>query len=127
MPLPDPYLNESAVQVNADLVREYLATTAQIERLQAYADDLKASLIKQIGDANAGMVGDKKIITHRPENRYATTRLMKERGDLAQHFMREVRKEEFDLEAFKLRHPDVAEEYRVRSFRLVLGKDAASE
>jgi hypothetical protein len=116
-------LNEPAVQVNADLVREWMATLAQIERLQAYADDLKASLIKQIGDANAGMIGDRKVITHRPENRYATARLMKERGDLAQHFIREVTKEEFDLEAFKARHPDVADEYRVRSFRLVMGKD----
>lgn len=124
MPLPDEYADEPAVQVAADLYEEWVEMTKRIAKLQAYADDLKAALIKQIGDAHAGMVGNRKVLTHRPENRYATARLMKERHDLTQHFMRTVQKEEFDLEAFKVRHPEEAEQYRIRSFRLLPGGDA---
>ena len=122
MPLPDKYEEEPAVQVSAEMFEEWTEVTARIVKLQAYADDLKAALIKQVGDAHAGKVGDKKVVTHRPENRWATARIIKERGDLAQHFMRQVTKEEFDLEAFRARHPEVAEEYRIRSFRLVPGE-----
>ena len=124
MPLPDEYENEPAVQVSAEMYEEWKDVVVRISKLQAYADDLKAALIKQIGAAHAGMVGNRKVLTHRPENRYATARLIKERHDLAQHFMRQVTREEFDLAAFKARHPDEAEEYRIRSFRLVPSGDA---
>lgn len=123
MAVHDPYADEEAVQINPELYEEWKKYEDYAAQYAKMAEMLKRELIKQLGNATAGMVGSAKVVTHRPTKRYATSRLQSERADLAQHFIRMVAKEEFDFTAFQARHPDVAEEYRVRSFRLVSGGD----
>jgi len=123
MPLPDPYAEEPAVQVNEDLYRHWRELELFALQYAKAAEAAKALLIQQMADAHAGLIGDVKVVTNRPTKRYATARIMTEREDLAQHFMREVSRKELDLEAFRIRHPEIAEKYRVRSFRVVGGSD----
>ena len=123
MPLPDPYTDEPAVQVNEDLYRHWRELESFALQYAKAAEAAKALIIQQMGDAHAGLIGEDKVVTNRPTKRYATARIMSEREDLAQHFMHEVTNKVLDLEAFRIRHPEIAEKYRVRSFRVVGGGD----
>lgn len=123
MPLPDPYADEPAVQVNVDLYRHWRELEQFALQYAKAAEAAKALLIQQMGDAHAGLIEDRKVVTNRPTKRYATARIMTEREDLAQHFMHEVTNKVLDMEAFRIRHPEIAENYRVRSFRVVAGDD----
>ena len=119
MPLPDPHIHEPAVQLDPDKVKAWLEARTNADLWQEIADKIKAELVADIGDRFAGMVGDDKVITYRPSNKYAESRIQREHPDLAQHFMREKVQRVFDMEAFRYRHPEIAEQYRVRQFRAV--------
>ena len=117
MPLPDPHAEEMSVQVDVATAIKWRTVEDEIARLRKVADALKKQLIDQIGDAYAGMIGDDKVITYRPTDRYAVKRMEDENRSLAQHFHREVTEVQFDDSAFIRAYPEIAEKYRVRSFR----------
>lgn len=121
MPLPDKYENEPSVQLDQETYTQWVQAQAAADAWQKLADGYKKALIAALGDADAGMVGDLKVVTYRPESRYATSRLVSENPELAQHYMRTMVKEEFSMDEFRAQHPDIAERYRVRSFRAVTG------
>lgn len=117
MALPDKYENEETVEIPADLYASLLEAAAHADGWAKIRDGYKKRLQMLIGKANAGSVDGVKVITYRPSNKWAEARIIKDHPDLAEHFMREVRREVFDIEAFRLRHPEIAEAYRVRQFR----------
>lgn len=119
MPLPSPHVNEEAVQLDPGLVIQWRELEEKAAAYKKAAETVKAQIMEKLGNATAGKVGDDKVITYRFSDAWATSRLVKENPDLAQHFFREVQKEIFDLEAFKLRHPAIAEQYRIRAFKAV--------
>lgn len=119
MPLPDRYKDEPVVQLDPELVTNWREARANAEAWQVIADNLKDQLVKEIGDAHAGQVGEDKVITYRPSERYAEARIQREHADLVQHFMRTKTQQIFDIDAFRKRHPEIAEQYHVRQFRLV--------
>src|SRR5262245_45655238 len=118
----DPHKDEPTVQVDEGLVRQWYEAESNASRWKSHAAKLRGLIEEQIGDAFAGMVGNDKVITFRPTARYAEAALIKAYPDLTQHFMRPVTNEVFDLEAFQIRHPEIAEQFRVRSFRAVSGE-----
>lgn len=117
MALPDPYANEPTAQLNPDKWRLYLEAVSHTEGWQKEAERLQAELLAELGDAHAGTVEGEKVVTNRPTKRYAEARIIKDYPDLTQHYIRLKETKVFDLEAFKLTHPEIADKYQVRSFR----------
>jgi hypothetical protein len=113
----DPHQAEQTVELDPLLWTLYQQAQINADGWQLEADKLKAKVIAQIGDAYAATVDGIKVAYYRPTAKYAESRLVADNPDLVQHFMKWQRKEIFDLEAFMAQHPDVAERYRVRSFR----------
>lgn len=118
MPLPDPYADEATVQVTPSLYLSWRNAQDAADAAQKLADVYKEQLMKEVGDSHAGMVGDQKVVSYRPTTRYAESRLCKENPELTQHFYHEETREVFSMDDFRRRHPDVAEKYRVRQFRM---------
>lgn len=116
MALPDPYANEPVAELDPDLVRAYqeakLAVKMWTEELERLKEKLKASL----GDAHAGLVGDKKLIAYRPQDKFATSRLVRDYPDLAENFYAMQVERVLQLDEFRRQHPDIVEQYRVRAF-----------
>ena len=117
MALPDRYEDEDAVEIAEDLYNNLRAATAHANGWAKIRDGYKEAIQALVGKAHAATVNGVKVVTYRPSNKWAEARIIKDHPDLAEHFMREVRREVFDMEAFKLRHPEIAEQYRVRQFR----------
>ena len=117
MPIPDPHAEEPTVEVDPD----YYKNWREAQQAEALWHDevlrLRAILEKQIGDAYAGTINGDKVITYRPERRYATRSIQRDHPDLTQHFMKRVVVEEFQTDDFIHAHPEIAEKYRIRSFR----------
>ncbi len=116
MPLPDPYENESTVELDPDKVKLLNEAKAAILGWTKHYNRLKLELMASIGDAHAGTVNGDKVIYYRPKDQYAITRLEADYPDLVEHFRVMQVKEVLDVEAFKAQHPDIFEKYRVRAF-----------
>lgn len=117
MALPDKYANEDVVEIPAEMWEGLRQASKHAEGWAKVRDGYKTTIQALLGKASAAMVDGVKVITYRPSNKWAEARIIKDHPDLAEHFMREVTREVFDLEAFRLRHPEIAEQYRVRQFR----------
>lgn len=115
----DPYADEPTAPLDPvqwALYQELLKAMAVAEtRLK----DLRASFEEQIGEAHAGTVDGKKVVTNRPKNGYNTTLLKKEYGDIAQHFMRDETKPVLDMATFARAYPEIAQKFQTREFRIV--------
>src|SRR5262245_12596344 len=107
MPLPDPYANEPAVDLDKDKVTLWLNAQDAAKQWQAHADARKEELMKSMGAAHAGLVDGKKLITYRPSDRWATTRIVDDYPDLAKHYMVERTVSQLDVDAMRIQHPDI--------------------
>lgn len=113
----DPYADEPTADVDPELSRLHREACGAAAVWGKEAERLKKLIDDQIGDAHAGLVDGRKLYTHRPEERWAVAALVKDNPELTQHYYSTVEKEEFDFESFRRIHPEIAEKYRVRSFR----------
>lgn len=116
MPLPDPHAKEPTVELEKELWQSYENALVALNKWTQYANDLKARLLKELGDAYAGTVDGKKVVAHRPKDQYAVSRLRQDYPDLTEHFMRWKTEQVFDTEAFSVAHPEILEQYKVRAF-----------
>lgn len=116
MPLPDPHADEPTVEIDRDKFKLWQEARAAVEAWQAEADRLRKEIEEQGGGAYALTVDGQKVITNRPKEQYAESRLIKDYPDLTAHFMKARVRYELDMDDFRQHHPDVAEQYRVRSF-----------
>lgn len=114
----DPNRDEETTELNPSLWKLYLAARTNAEGWTAEADRLKLQVMEQMAGASAATVDGAKVAYHRPTSRYAEARLIKDHPALTAHFMRKRSQEFFDLEAFLAQHGEIAEQYRVRSFRV---------
>jgi len=117
----DPYKNESTVQIPPDLWQKYEQACEAEAGWTNHVKYLREQIEKLIGDAHAGMVGDRKVVTYRPINTYSIAGILRDYPEMAAHFEREETKTVFDLNAFKAQHENIAEQYRSRQFRVVSG------
>jgi hypothetical protein len=118
MPI-DPHATETTKEIPGDLWRQYEETRANVEGWKRHLDFLQEQIQAYIGDAHAGTVGGRKVVTYRPTATYAVTALRKAYPELAQHFEVEKLVTQFDLDAFLHQHNEIAERFRSRSFRVV--------
>jgi len=117
----DPYASEPAVQIPPDLWTQYQQAVENAEGWNRHVKFLREQIEKLIGDAHAGKVGDRKVVTYRPIDTWSVTGLKRDYPEMVQHFEHEVARTEFDLKSFAAQHPDIAEQYRSRQFRAVVG------
>lgn len=117
MPLPDPYANEPAIDLDETKVQLWLNAQDAADRWQEHADALKKELMESMGNAHAGLVNGKKVITYRPSEKWATSRLIKDYPDVTRHYMVDRTRSELDINAMLNQHPDIVNQYQVRQFR----------
>ncbi len=118
MPLPDPYADEPAVELDPEIYKLWLQARSNADGWAKEAERLRKRLTDQIGDAQAGTIDGEKVIYYRYADAWATARLLKDNPDLAQHYFTVREVSEFDLEHFRRVHPEIADKYRTRSFRV---------
>lgn len=116
MPLPDPHADEPAIEIPEELWRKREVCLEEAARWQRLADEATTQIKEIMGNATAALVAGMKVATYRPSRRYAIATLIRQNQELTEHYMKDVLKREFDLEAFIKVFPDIAEKYRVRSF-----------
>ena len=113
----DPYLNEKTADLNPDTHALYLEARANADAWASEAERLKKDLLEQLGDADAGLVHGRKVVTHRPVSTYRIKDLVAAYPDLTQHYFTVKEVQTFDQATFSLSHGDLLEQYRSRSFR----------
>lgn len=121
MSIPDPYANEPTAEVDRDHYLAWVKAKDAAARWHKEADRIEQLLKKSLADAHAGTLNGVKVLTNRPQKNYAAAAIRRDYPDLAQHFLQRVVKEEFQVDDFAAAHPDIAEAYRIRSFRMVVG------
>lgn len=113
------HVTETTAPIAPDLYAEYVGALAKLASWKKYVDLLQEQIKDQIGDAHAGMVGNRKVVTYRPVDTYRIKDLIEEYPELVQHFEREITKTEFDVSGFDAQHHEILEKYRSRAFRVV--------
>jgi hypothetical protein len=116
MAIPDPYANEPTTELDEDLVRAYQEAKMAVKMWNEELERIKSKLQEALGDAHAGTVQGKKVVSYRPQDRYATSRLVRDNPDLAENFWSMQVERVFQVNAFAAQHPDIAEQYRIRAF-----------
>jgi plasmid stabilization system protein ParE len=119
MALIDKHKDEPTAELDRDLFTQYMEAENNAAAWKSVANRLREALEKQVGDAFAGTIDGVKVVTHRPADNYAVARLQKEHPEIAQHYVRYETSAVFDIELFAKAHPEIANQYRVRSFRKV--------
>lgn len=119
MPLPDPNADEPVAEVDHGLWIRYQDAKSNAAQWDAIAKNLRAKLLEGKEDVFALTFDGVKIATNRPTSKYAEARLQKDYPELTRHYRHTVTDEVFNLELFVKAHPEIAEAYRVRSFREV--------
>ena len=119
MSLPDKNADEPVVEIESELWQLYLEYVRNSQEWRKLADELLKKIKEQVGDAYAVVVDGEKVATYRPTAKYAEASLIKDYPDLARHFVRSETKDVFEIKRFARLHPEIAEKYRVRSFREV--------
>ena len=118
MPLPDKHADEATVEIDENLFKRHLMCVQNAKFWQDQAAETKAEILALMGEIPAALVGGAKVITHRTARNYATARLREDYPELTQHFMQTRLEEVFDIDMFSRLHPEIAEKYRVRSFKI---------
>jgi len=119
MALPDKHAGEPTSELDPELWDKYMDAKRAAAGWEAIADEYRKQLEEQVGNAYAGTIDGRKVLTYRPGNTYATKRIREEYPDLTEHYMVRKITQELDMKQFAARHPEIAELYRVRSFREV--------
>jgi hypothetical protein len=117
VPLPDPYADEPTAELDPDYVKLWREAEAAKKAWEKEAGRLRGILEDQLGHAHAGTINGEKVIYYRPQKNYAGQAIRRAYPELTEHFLKRVVVEEFQAEEFARAHPDLAEPYRVRSFR----------
>lgn len=117
MPVPDKHVDEPVTEVPEGLYRQWLRAKASVKAWEEEAERLRKILEEALGDATAGTIDGVKVVTFRASTGYAWRRIMDDYPDLAEHFTQRKVVKELDMDRFAVAHPDIAEIYRIRSFR----------
>jgi hypothetical protein len=119
MPVPEKYSDELAVEIDKDKLNLWRKARDSAKAWEEEAARLRKEIEETMGSATAATVDGVKVITYRPGNAYAAKRIQEDYPDLAEHFIVRSFVAELDTVQFAAAHPEIAEKYRVRSFREV--------
>lgn len=118
MPMPDKHADEPTVELDPHKWALYEEYMRNAKAWMAEAVKLKAEIMADMGDATAALVAGQRVATYRAASNYAEAQLQKDYSALTVHYTHQVTKDVFDMELFAKAHPDIAEKYRVRQFRV---------
>jgi len=116
---PAPYADEPTQEIDRAIFAKWQEARSNADAWMKEAQRLRAHLESMIGDSFAATIDGIKVLTYRPGSKYATAAIRRDYPDLTQHFMTTRLVEELDVDRFLMVHPEIAEKYRVRSFREV--------
>jgi hypothetical protein len=119
VPLPDRHADEETREIQAAAFEAWLSAKNAVDAWKAEEQRLRMALELALGDADAATINGRKVLTNRFTDRIAVKRLQEDYPSLTEHYMRDTMVSEFDTASFLRVHPEIAEKYRVRSFRLV--------
>lgn len=115
----DPHADEPTAELDPVKWALYVELLKAMEAGEQRLEDLRKEFEEAIGQAHAGVVDGKKVITFRPRTgSYNTTLLKKEYGELTQHFMHPVTRDALDMELFARAYPEYAAKYQTRDFKV---------
>lgn len=114
----DPHADEPTAELDPVKWALYVELLKAMEAGEQRLKALRKEFEQEIGDAHAGVVNGRKVITYRPRDGYNTTLLKKEYGELTQHFMREETRDVLDMSLFAKAYPDIAQKFQTRDFRI---------
>lgn len=120
----DPHEGEPTVELDQDLWQGYVTAKRHAEKAAEYAERVKNRLILALGDAHAGVVDGRKVVTFRPQKRYAEAQLRARYPDLTQHYVTSKLMEMLDVARFGAAHPEILEQFQVRAFKATIEEDA---
>lgn len=123
----DPHADEPTAEMDRVTYTQYLEAQSNAAAWKKESERLMKLLDEQIGDAYAGTIDGHKLVTHRPEQRWSVRQLVQDYPELTAHYMKKVVVDEFEMEEFRKAHQDIADKYRVRSFRTLPPKDTFEE
>jgi hypothetical protein len=121
VPVPDKHAEEPVTEIDKDYFKLWKEARAAADAWNKEVVRLRGLLEEQLkaARATAGTVDGEKVLTFRPSNTYAVAQLREQYPDLTGHFMKHTMVTELDIAAFAAAHPDIAEQFRSRSFREV--------
>lgn len=118
----DPHDGEPTAELDPVKWALYVELLKAMEAGKQRLEALRKEFEEAIGEAYAGVVDGRKVITYRPRaGTYNTTLLKKEYGDLTQHFMRAETRDVLDMELFAKAYPEYAAKYQTRDFKVYGG------
>lgn len=115
----DNYKDEPVAEIDRDIYFAWLKAKADADRAKAEAERLRIKLEAMVGKAQAGTIDGIKVLTYRPVEKYREAALRGAYPALTDLYMTEKTVVEFDVAAFAKMHPDEAEQFRSRQFRVV--------
>ena len=115
----DPHEDEPTVELDSAIWDAYHRARRAADQALKDLDNIKNDLILALGDAHAGIVGGRKVVTFRPQRRYAEAQLRARYPDLTQHYLTSKLVEVLDVNRFGAAHPDILEQFQVRAFKAV--------
>jgi hypothetical protein len=113
----DPNKDEPSVEISAQLYKEWVEIRELIKVGQAEEKRLREEIEKALGTATAATVGGVKVITYRPRQGWSTKDLMRDHGELTQHYMTYEMTPRLDIYQFAAHHPEIAAKYQTRDFK----------
>lgn len=119
MSTPEPYAGEPTQEIDRTIFMKWQEAKRNAEAWEHEAKRLRAHLESMLGDAFAATIDGVKVLTYRPGAKYATAAIRRDYPDLTQHFIISRLVDDLDMDRFAAQHPEIAERYRVRSFREV--------
>lgn len=127
MPVPRKHDDEPKTEIQGDLYADWVDARDQMQRWTLRAEELRRKLEEQLGEATAGTIHGKVMLTYRYKSGYATRALVRDYPVLTESYMRSRVVEELDMDAFSASHPGLAEKYRIRELRRVSATEEASD
>lgn len=106
------------LDAQAALYERYLRCKALRDQWQDAMDLARSELALAMGDAEEGFISGKRVLTYAREDRFNSTEFKKQYPDLHRLYMRDVSKQQFDLDSFKIARPELFEQFQVRSLRI---------
>lgn len=119
MSTPAPYADEPTQEIDRAIFARWQEARSNADAWAKEALRLRTHLESMLGDAFAATIDGRKVLTYRPGQKYATAAIRRDFPDLTQHFMTTKLEEVLDMDRFLAAHAEIAERYRVRSFREV--------
>ncbi len=117
--LPDKYANEPTTEVDHAKWQAYLRARDARQQWAVIETKLIKEIKGEMGTSFALTYDGEKIATFRPTVAYAEARLQNDYPDLTKHYVIDRTVPTFDMDLFAKAHPEIAEKYRVRTFREV--------